>query len=141
MIKRFIPYITIVLLTSGFILADKSQSGNEKMVAASLQSTQVAERTLIVKDEQAVRQALQEWRQLYSYGDRPSGNLSSMQISLDRKSPALRSTASEYLVIWPGVPSHFGFGQKIRASPFTVVSMELTFGEKSMVNGGLFMNT
>jgi hypothetical protein len=71
MIKRFIPYITIVLLTSGFILVDKSQSGNEKMAAASLQPTQVAERTLIVQDEQAVRQALQEWRQLYSYGDRP----------------------------------------------------------------------
>lgn len=71
MIKRFIPYVTMVLLTLGLILVDKSQSGNEKMAAASLQPTQVAERTLIVQDEESIRQALQEWRQLYSYVDRP----------------------------------------------------------------------
>jgi ketosteroid isomerase-like protein len=72
MIRRFIPYFTIALLTSGLILFDKPQSRSDNMVAASLRSTLVTnERTLVAQDEQAIRQALQEWRQLYSYGDRP----------------------------------------------------------------------
>jgi ketosteroid isomerase-like protein len=71
MIKRFIPYITMVLLTSGLILLDKSH-GNDKIVVASSQPTQATNaRTRIAQDEQSIRQALQEWRKLYSYGDRP----------------------------------------------------------------------
>lgn len=71
MIRRFIPYLTMALLTSGLILLDKPQSGYDRMVAASLQSTQATNEQRVTQDEQSIRQALQEWRQLYSYGDRP----------------------------------------------------------------------
>jgi ketosteroid isomerase-like protein len=70
-IERFIPYIATVLLALGLILLGSQNGDEKKVVAASLQPTQVAEQKLIAQDEQFVRQALQEWRQLYSYGERP----------------------------------------------------------------------
>lgn len=79
MVKRLIPYVMTVLLTSGLVLLATAQNGSENMVAASLQARTANELKLLAQqgsqgtntqDEQSIRQALQEWRQLYSYGDR-----------------------------------------------------------------------